>query len=120
MSGFASCTPCLMNPFGVVPSLGDPLVDEYLRFAAARVRPNTLVAQAFDLKVFFTVVAMARQQVRVDDVLSLSRNNAHHEVVTTWSGWRMGNRGWRRPRSSAVWPRSCPCSTTWSCVPCVS
>jgi integrase/recombinase XerD len=49
--------------------LGDPLVDEYLRFTAARVRANTLTAQAFDLKVFFTVVPKAPQQVTVTDVL---------------------------------------------------
>src|SRR5215469_701601 len=37
--------------------LGHPLVDRYLEFVAGRVRPNTLRAVAFDLKVFFTVVA---------------------------------------------------------------
>lgn len=62
--------PCLVRSAGSVPSLGDPLVDEYLRFTAARVRANTLVAQAFDLKVFFTVVAKPPQQVTVTDVLS--------------------------------------------------
>ncbi|MDI6912523.1 tyrosine-type recombinase/integrase [Nocardioides sp.] len=49
--------------------MGDSLVDEYLRFTAARVRPNTLTAQVFDLKVFFTVVAKQPQQVRIQDVL---------------------------------------------------
>ena len=48
--------------------MGDPLIDEYLRFTAARVRPNSLVAQSFDLKIFFTVVAKP-QQVDVTDVL---------------------------------------------------
>ena len=61
--------PCLVRPVGSAPSLGDPLVDEYLRFTAARVRANTLTAQAFDLKVFFTVVPKAPQQVTVTDVL---------------------------------------------------
>jgi integrase/recombinase XerD len=69
MAGSASFTPCLVAAVGEVPSLGDPLVDEYLRFTAARVRPNTLTAQTFDLKVFFTVVARPPQSVRVDDVL---------------------------------------------------
>jgi hypothetical protein len=36
--------------------LGEPFLDEYLRFVAARCRPNTLLAQSFDLKVFFGVV----------------------------------------------------------------
>ena len=33
--------------------VGHGLVDEYLEFVAARARPNTLLATAFDLKVFF-------------------------------------------------------------------
>ncbi|HET7475848.1 MAG TPA: hypothetical protein VFJ97_07465 [Dermatophilaceae bacterium] len=69
-SGIGSFVPCLVRSAGSVPSLGDALVDEYLRFTAARVRPNTLTAQGFDLKVFFTVVAKPPQQVTVTDVLS--------------------------------------------------
>jgi site-specific recombinase XerD len=69
MSGFGSFTPCLLSSSGEVPSLGDPLIDEYLRFTASRVRPNTLTAQVFDLKVFFTVVAKQPSQVGVEDVL---------------------------------------------------
>lgn len=61
--------PCLIEAVGEPPSLGDPLVDEYLRFTAARVRPNTLLAQQFDLKVFFTVVGKPPTEVGVDDVL---------------------------------------------------
>ena len=41
MSGFV---PCLIEPAGGPPRLGDALVDEYLRFTAARVRSNTLLA----------------------------------------------------------------------------
>jgi integrase/recombinase XerD len=37
--------------------LGDPLVDRNLEFVAERARPNTLRAAAFDLKLFFTVIA---------------------------------------------------------------
>lgn len=61
--------PCLVRSAGSAPRLGDPLLDEYLRFTAARVRPNTLTAQAFDLKVFFTLVGKPPQQVTVTDVL---------------------------------------------------
>lgn len=64
-----ACVPCLVRVAGVAPRLGDPLVDEYLRFTAARVRPNTLAAQAFDLKVFFAVVGKPPQHVTVADVL---------------------------------------------------
>lgn len=52
-----------------MPSLGDERVDEYLRFTASRVRPNTLIAQVYDPKVFFTVVAKAPEDVKVGDVL---------------------------------------------------
>jgi hypothetical protein len=36
--------------------LGVPLLDVYLEFLAGRCRPNTVLAAAYDLKVFFTVV----------------------------------------------------------------
>jgi integrase/recombinase XerD len=52
-----------------VPQLGHGLLDEYLRFVAARTRPNTVSAQAFDLKVFFTVVAKEPAEVTAADVL---------------------------------------------------
>lgn len=68
-SGSGLLMPCLLRSAGGVPSLGEPLLDEYLRFTAARVRPNTLVAQAYDLKVFFALVAKPPQQVTVTDVL---------------------------------------------------
>lgn len=62
-------TPCLISSVGEPARLGDRLVDEYLRFTAARVRPNSLLAQGFDLKVFFAVVAKPPLQVDVADVL---------------------------------------------------
>src|SRR5215207_11056084 len=51
--------PCLSRVQGEAPRLGEPLLNEYLRFVAARARPNTVLAQSYDLKVFFTVVAAA-------------------------------------------------------------
>jgi site-specific recombinase XerD len=50
--------------------LGVPLLDEYLEFLAGRCRPNTVLAVAYDLKVFFTVVAKPPRQVRPVDVLA--------------------------------------------------
>jgi integrase/recombinase XerD len=51
-------TPCLVRstrPSGAVTvRVGHPLVDEYLHFLAGRARRNSLLAAAFDLKVFFT------------------------------------------------------------------
>ena len=48
--------PCLVRASvgdGQVPRLGHPLLDDYLDMVAARARPNTVLASAFDLKVFF-------------------------------------------------------------------
>jgi integrase/recombinase XerD len=54
----------------VVARLGVPLLDEYLEFLAGRCRPNTVLAVAYDLKVFFTVVAKSPRRVRRADVLA--------------------------------------------------
>jgi site-specific recombinase XerD len=48
--------------------LGEPLLDAYLEFVAARCRPNTMLATAFDLKVFFSVVAKGPAEVTPGDV----------------------------------------------------
>lgn len=50
--------------------LGHRLVDEYLAFAGARVRKNSWLAIAYDLKVFFSVVAKDPVEVAVADVLA--------------------------------------------------
>jgi integrase/recombinase XerD len=50
--------------------LGHPLVDAYLELVAARARPNTLLAQAFDLKVFFSLVEKDPSDVTTMDVLA--------------------------------------------------
>jgi len=48
--------------------VGHRLVDEFLRFAAGRARPNTVRAYAHDLKAFFTVIAKDPEDVRAGDV----------------------------------------------------
>jgi site-specific recombinase XerD len=53
---------------GEVYVVGDRLVDEFLRFAAGRARPNTVRAYAHDLKTFFTVVGKDPVEVRPKDV----------------------------------------------------
>jgi hypothetical protein len=59
-----------MAPSGLpVVRVGDPLLDAYLEFVAARCRPNTVLATAYDLKIFFAVVAKAPAQVGAADVL---------------------------------------------------
>jgi site-specific recombinase XerD len=50
--------------------LGVGLLDDYLEFVAARCRPNTVLAVAFDLKVFFTVVGKVPAAVTSSDVLA--------------------------------------------------
>jgi integrase/recombinase XerD len=50
--------------------LGVPLLDEYLRFLSGRCRPNTVLAAAYDLKVFFTVVGKQPEDVQPTDVLA--------------------------------------------------
>lgn len=50
--------------------VGHPLLDDYLRFVAARARPNTLLAVAYDLRVFFRIVAKEPEQVTTGDVLA--------------------------------------------------
>ncbi|MGH2372436.1 MAG: tyrosine-type recombinase/integrase [Actinomycetota bacterium] len=66
--------PCLVRSstgcdLGAI-TLGHPLLDDYLAFVGARGRPNTLLAHAFDLKVFFSEVPKDPAQVTSRDVLS--------------------------------------------------
>jgi len=64
MSAFA---PALIRPPGEIPRLDVPLLDEYLRFAAARARTNTLLAQTFDLKVL-TIIGKEPTRVNASDI----------------------------------------------------
>ncbi len=50
--------------------VGVPLADDYLEFLAGRARPNTVLAAAYDLKVFFTVVGKSPEEVLPADVLA--------------------------------------------------
>lgn len=64
--------PCLVrgaSTGGRMVSLGHELVDDYLELVATRARPNTVLATAYDLKVFFEVVDREPEKVSVDDVL---------------------------------------------------
>ena len=55
---------------GLVVRFGVAVLDAYLQFLAVRSRPNTVVAVAYDLKVFFTVVGKAPGRVVAADVLA--------------------------------------------------
>jgi len=65
--------PCLIRSRGssgeLVVRLGMPLVDDYLEFLSGRCRPNTVLAAGYDLRVFFSVVGKAAEDVRATDVL---------------------------------------------------
>jgi integrase/recombinase XerD len=57
-------------------SVGHALIDEYLQFLTARARPNTRLAVAFDLKVFFSVIDKTPVRItsgRRDGVLRAAR-----------------------------------------------
>ena len=66
--------PCLLRTArpggGELIRLGHPLLDAYLELVCARARPNTLLATAFDLKVFFNVVDKDPSDVVTADVLA--------------------------------------------------
>ena len=57
----------------LVLQLGHRLVDDFLAFADARGRPNTVLAAGFDLKVFFTIIAKDPVEVTSTDVLEFIR-----------------------------------------------
>jgi len=72
-----------------LPSLGEPLLDEYLVFVAARCRPNTVLAVMFDLRVFFRVVGKPAIEVTTGDVLGFiaaQRAPRHGNVVRMVDG----------------------------------
>ena len=54
---------------GLIVRIGIPLADVYLEFLGGRCRPNTVLAAAYDLKVFFEVVGRPPDQVQPADVL---------------------------------------------------
>jgi site-specific recombinase XerD len=65
-------------------TLGHPLLDAYLAFVAARARPNTALAVASDLKLFFRGVAKPPVEVTTADVfafVSAQRAPRHGERV---------------------------------------
>ena len=66
--------PCMLRTArpggGELIRLGHPLLDAYLDLVSAWARPNTLLATAFDLKVFFCVIAKDPADVATIDVLA--------------------------------------------------
>jgi integrase/recombinase XerD len=50
-----------------------PLLDGYLEFRSVRARPNTVLAAAYDLKIFFGLVGKPPHEVTSADVLGFAR-----------------------------------------------
>lgn len=55
-------------------SLGHPVVDDYLTFVGARARRNTWLATAYDLKVFFSLVAKDPADITTADVFAFIKS----------------------------------------------
>jgi integrase/recombinase XerD len=94
-----SVSPCLIKSRDSagepVVRLGVPLLDEYLEFLAGRCRPNTVLAVAYDLKVFFGVVGKSPKRVRPADVLAFmtaqrTGRSSAAEIVAPVDGERAG------------------------------
>jgi site-specific recombinase XerD len=66
-------SPCFIEGSSGTIELGHPLVDEYLSLVRARARRNTLLATAYDLKVFFEVVGKDPLEVSAADVFAFVR-----------------------------------------------
>ena len=92
--------------------LGVPLLDEYLEFLAGRCRPNTVLAVAYDLKVFFTVVGKTPRRVRAADVLAfMTAQRTGGEGRLQVAG---PDAGGCRPGRCAGGCRACPgCMGSW-------
>jgi len=85
----------------LVVRLGIRLLDEYLQFLAGRCRPNTVLAVAYDLKVFFTMVAKPPRRVRPVDVLAfMTAQRAGGEGRLQVAGKGEGGVSARTPRQS--------------------
>lgn len=81
---FVPCLAQSARPAGDrVVALGHGLLDDYLELVASRARPNTVLATAYDLKVFFTVVGREPEQVGVNDVLEFIREQRRPRRGTT-------------------------------------
>ena len=80
---------------GEVIRVGHPLLDAYVELVTARARWNTVLATAFDLKVFFSIVYKDPVEVTTADVIEFSRCSAHRVWLLGWCGSRTARPGCR-------------------------
>jgi integrase/recombinase XerD len=79
--------PCLVRSCGAADReqihLGHPLLDSFLELIAGRARWNTVLATAFDLKVFFSIIDTDPAEVTTADVLAfIKRQRAPRRGAT--------------------------------------
>jgi integrase/recombinase XerD len=118
--------PCLVRSTadGGIPviRLGHPLLDDYLAFVAARARTSTRLAVAFDLKIFFGVVAKPPAEVMAADVfgfLAAQRASRHGGRVVRLEDGEAGLAAGRSPggcRACAACMRTCAPGRTPACA----
>jgi hypothetical protein len=95
----------------LVVRLGVPLLDEYLEFLAGRCRPNTVLGVAYDLKVFFAVVAKPPRRVRPVGVLAFmtAQRTGGEGRLQQVAGAGAGGVSARTLRRRLYRPRTHPC-----------
>jgi hypothetical protein len=92
--------------------LGHPLVDEYLGFVGARLRPNSWLAAGYDLKVFSSVVEKEPVDVSVHDVFAFLAEQRAPRRGDRCSAWRTASGACRHGRCVGACRASRGCSTT--------
>ena len=86
--------------------VGHPLLDDYLELVAARARPNTVLATAYDLKVFFSVVDKDPVEVDTADVLGFIKAQREPRRGAKVVRIEDGEAGLSARTISAGWQRS--------------
>jgi Phage integrase, N-terminal SAM-like domain len=87
----------------VVVRLRVPLLDQYLEFLGGRCRPNTVLAVAYDLEVFFTTMKKTPRRVRpayVPAFMTAQRTGGRGRLQVARSGAGVSARTLRRRLSS--------------------
>ncbi|GAA4951632.1 hypothetical protein HD597_000743 [Nonomuraea thailandensis] len=94
-------------------SLGHALVDDYLAFVAARCSPNTLLATAYDLKVFFSAISKEPADVVTADIFAFITAQKAPRRGPKVVRLEDGEAGLSRAPSSVGCPASLGYSDTW-------
>ena len=77
-------------------TLGLPVIDDYLQFVGARCRPNTWIATAYDLLVFFSTVRKQPAEVTTADVFTVLQLQRSGPGTWSWFPPHIEDRSLRR------------------------